>query len=75
MYGHGYNPGYAAYGSAGAHTGYDDREAWPARSPPNYGVTAPYDQYQDYERPPRGAATGPVHSLAGGNGTCAANCW
>jgi len=72
MYGYGYNTGYTSYGPAAAHASYDDREAWPARSPPNYGVTAPYDQYQEYDRPPRGAATGPAHSTAG-NGPCTSN--
>ena len=75
MYGYSYNTGYNSYSSTGTHASYEERETWPARSPPNYGVTAPYDQYQDYERTPRRAATGPSHSMACGSGPCTANCW
>ena len=74
MYGYNYNPAFNTYGStAGAHAGYEEREAWPARSPPNYATTAPY-QYQEVERPPRGAA-GVSHSMVGGGAACTANCW
>ena len=77
MYGYNYNPAFSTYPSTGGgHPGYDEREMWPARSPPNYALPAPY-QYHDYERVPRGAAgvPPPPTSMSAATTTCAANCW
>lgn len=76
MYGYNYNPAFSTYPSTGGgHPGYDEREMWPARSPPNYALPAPY-QYHDYERVPRGAAgvPPPPTSMSAATTTCAANC-
>ncbi len=75
MYGYNYNQTFNSYNPAAAHPhpGYEDREAWPVRSPPNYALQAPY-QYHEHERP-RGAAGVPPISVPTGSSACAINCW